>query len=397
MTTILFLGLHHSPNDSRLCHRQMRAIRAADAGATFFFLQGRVCREEEGVRVRTEEHYGFTVRVIEVRVRTPTRSPLRPFRWPTVRRELRRGALLGLEGNRPSVIQASDCKEIRLALELGEDLGAPVVYDSHEDYPRQAWDYRRSTLWGLVAAVDAAASELRYVRRAKAVFATDEFLVRRYRKVLYGAKRVGLLRNYPYSVLSREPQIHEGRQALRLVYVGGVNEHRGVRECAMYVNRFNKETASRRLSFSVFSPRHPLVDDLVGRGLVQHHEWQDYETLMPALRDFDVGVCLLLPIKKFHRNLPVKNFDYMAAGLPILTSAFGAMKDYLDRSGAGLSINPRSYEEFAAAATKLLDPEVRRRMATKGSDWIRKEATFGREASDYIREMVGSEMPGAGL
>src|SRR4029078_461855 len=98
---------------------------------------------------------------------------------------------------------------------------------------------------------------------------------------------------------------------------------------------------------------------------------------------YDVVVCLWHPLEKFHRNLPLKNFDYMGIGLPILTSNFGNLAKYAILSGAAICIDPLSYPEFEAAVLELFNTEKREELGRNGLEYTRSLASFEREAAGY--------------
>ena len=118
--------------------------------------------------------------------------------------------------------------------------------------------------------------------------------------------------------------------------------------------------------------------------MITRYDWIDYKNLMTQLIDYDIGVCLWLPIPKFFHNIPIKNFDYMAAGLPILTSNFGNVKKYLDISGAGIGIDPTNYNDFKNAILLLFEPENRLRFIQNSQRWIKTLGNFHSESKAYV-------------
>ncbi len=379
MRTVLYLGFHHRHDDPRLFYREMRALHERNRGLRFCFLgndQGPVAAHDEGT---------FCSSGIELQVRLLPQGGSRLRRallWP--RRAA--AALSAVRTIRPAVIQASDAREILPALALAAASGAVPIYDSHEDYFRQAYEYGRKSPVALLRGLALRVLELLLLRRFAAVFCTDDFLRERYSTRRYGARRLHLLRNLPF-VPEGEPRDHRGGSTceLKLIYIGSVNEHRGVRECAEYVRQFNVAfQPSKRLSFTVCGSKHPIVRELETAGMLVHRPWIEYPALMSELSHYDVGVCLLLPIKKYERNVPIKNFDYMAAGLPVLTSNFGNVGRYLELSGGGIAIDPTSYEEFERAIIRLFDPVTRQELAASGRRFIEDTGGFGRESEAYV-------------
>jgi glycosyltransferase involved in cell wall biosynthesis len=385
MSTILYLGLYHRHDDPRLFYRQMRALHARNPELRFCFLgndRGPVASSAAGL-IRDGG--------IELEIRLLPQGDGRLGRiltWP--KRAIR--GLLVARTVRPSVVQASDAREIVAALAMAAVTRATPIFDSHEDYFRQAYEYGRKRPLALLRGLILRTQELVLLRFFAAVFCTDDSLFERYAKRRYGLRNLHLLRNLPF-IPEAAPRDHlrGSTSELKLVYIGSVNEHRGVRECAEYVRRFNAAfMPARRLSLTVCGPQHPIVRELEAAGSVTHRPWVAYPAVMAGLAEFDVGVCLLLPITKYERNVPIKNFDYMAAGLPVLTSNFGNVGRYLELSGGGIAIDPTSYEDFERAIVRLFDPVVRQELAAGGRKFIEATGGFGRESEAYVEVIEGA-------
>lgn len=384
MRRLLFTARTHRIDDPRLLHRQMRLLHRQHPDLEFWFL-------DTAFKPRTAPRIDVTPRRIDgipVNQLTLTLSPPSPFGFkaqfaPAGPRRLAQFVAQFLGDRFIHFLQVSDVREIRFGLQLGKQLGSALIYDAHEDYVRQALDFKtgpRKYLWAFAAYL----LERRYLRHFHHIFCTDEYLLQKYRRPAFRAPPVHLLRNFPpRHVTPATPRTYPDRDHLRLVYIGGVNPHRGVVETARYIERYNHEAGSQKLSFTVYGPGNDLLQQLVANHGVQHIPWLDYAELMPALRQYDAGVCLWLPIKKFHRNLPLKNFDYMSQGLPVITSNFGNLLRYIDRSGAGIAIDPRSYHAFAAAVTPLFRGSVRQQFGQNGIDWVQREGNFEQEGQTY--------------
>lgn len=92
---------------------------------------------------------------------------------------------------------------------------------------------------------------------------------------------------------------------------------------------------------------------------------------IPALlRAVDVGVHVLAPVSLFTYGVsPNKIFDYMAAGLPVITNTPGEVARIVDGSGAGLAVGP---DELAIAVRKMAGIGAEQRMAfgTAGRSFV---------------------------
>jgi glycosyltransferase involved in cell wall biosynthesis len=390
---VLFIGQKHRINDPRLAYREIRVLKKNIPGIEIYFFQ---YSHVKGIkknyarsfpRVIHSREYVAGITVQKIIVEDCAASPF-DF-WKRLSGFNAKRIIRTLEhffGGVPiSVIQASDVRELAFAAQLGKVLKSRIFYDSHEDYIRQAIDYRRKSLKAYIKAATFLYIENKFIRDCDHVFCADESLKKKYTRKHYAAKKVALLRNFPVvesdARLERE---YKQTKSLKLVYIGGVNKYRGVIEAAQYTMRFNEKNIDRRLHLTVYSTPNKITRYLEDRYGVTHHEWIDYAALMKELDNFDVGICLWLPIKKFHLNLPLKNFDYMSVGLPFITSNFGNLQKYVQISGSGLCIDPTSYLSFEQAAGKLFDSEYRRQLGENGFEWTKREGNFLSESVQYF-------------
>jgi glycosyltransferase involved in cell wall biosynthesis len=381
---VLFIAFHHRLDDPRLFHRQIRTLQDAVSQASPFALT------VGGLRPFP------TYEGPEAAAASPLESRPPPPRRPFVARLARKAwnvlagpfrqvrHLRAIHSLDPAVIQASDIRELPLGVAARMLTGATLVFDSHEDYFHQIFEFRGRRPIAFLRASAVKLIEVTLIRFADAVFCTDDYLQQEYSRPLYGAPSVTLLRNFPTGPVARESLKYSDSDCLRLVYVGSVNRFRGVSEGADFVRRFNREVGHPRLELTIHARESQLVAELVDGHEVRRGEWLPYDRLMPTLTEYDVGICLWQRLKKFERNLPLKNFDYMAAGLAILTSDFGNLQKYAVESGAAICIDPASYEAFAAAIRRLADPAVRRQLGANGQAYVAETASFEADATTYL-------------
>jgi len=385
---IVFIGLSHRLNDPRLMHREMKTLTGSIDNIEVYFVKIVRCEEQKGLSVKTEDVALDNGKLItNISVILPSSKGLLSKMITRLR-----GTLLLVRttrGLKPEVIQASDARELPLAVMMKLFLKSKLVYDSHEDYYRQALDYGGKSLRSFFSALRLQLSEMLFVRFFKSVFCTDEFLLSKYSKSFYGAKEVNLLRNFPYVDERAQERIKlkdfSSTNELKLVYIGGVNKFRGIIECAQYCRKFNEEFRDKQVSFDVYSPPNEITEDLCNSDLITHYPWTEYEVLMRLLSNYDVGICLWLPIEKFHRNLPLKNFDYMGVGLPIITSNFGNLKKYVEIPRSGICVDPTDYTEFKNALLTMFKPENRKTYSMNGIIYTSRIASFQVEAKAYVK------------
>ncbi len=84
----------------------------------------------------------------------------------------------------------------------------------------------------------------------------------------------------------------------------------------------------------------------------------------------DIGLHCLADLPLFHHGVsPNKLYDYMAAGMPVITNTPGEVAALVEEANAGEAVGPN---EIALAAKRLLSlhPDTRSKLGQNGRDWM---------------------------
>ncbi len=100
-----------------------------------------------------------------------------------------------------------------------------------------------------------------------------------------------------------------------------------------------------------------LADELNVREAVFIVTWVPHVELHRYLRRSRVGLVPLQPVQKYKRNIPIKLFEYMACGLPVLAADLPSIRPYIDQSMAGLLYDSTSPDALAASVLRMLSDE----------------------------------------
>lgn len=84
---------------------------------------------------------------------------------------------------------------------------------------------------------------------------------------------------------------------------------------------------------------------------IYFHGYRSPEDGWEIIAGCHIGIALLKPIPNYLESYPTKIFEYMALGLPVITSDFPLYKEIVENSGCGFCINPDDYE----AAANIID------------------------------------------
>lgn len=245
-------------------------------------------------------------------------------------------------------------------------LGRVVVFDVHEDVPKQVlskwWIPRplrrpvaafvraleRPTAWamsGIVAAVPSVVPA-------------------------FPAKHIAVVQNFPtlaeFGEIPERPAERTGPP--RVGYFGGISAVRGAAEIVTAIGLVGR--ADVRLALAgVFSPEslEAEVRTLPGWSRVDWLGWVDRGRLRELLSQVDVGLVTFLPAPNHVQAYPGKLFEYMAAGVPVVASDFPLWREIVTGAGCGLLVDPADPSSIAAAIEELLaDPPAAAAMGRRG-------------------------------
>ena len=107
------------------------------------------------------------------------------------------------------------------------------------------------------------------------------------------------------------------------------------------------------------------------------------------------GLVTLHPTVNYKVALPVKMFEYMAAGMPVIASDFPLWRSIVEESACGLLVDPMDPKQIAVAIDKLLsDPNRAREMGESGRKAIIQKYNWGVEMSklvDFYSRTIGKQ------
>jgi glycosyltransferase involved in cell wall biosynthesis len=82
---------------------------------------------------------------------------------------------------------------------------------------------------------------------------------------------------------------------------------------------------------------------------IEYKEFVPHPEVRRYLAESRIGLVTLLPIPKFHKNIPIKQFEYMAFGLPVVCSNLPPIENFIRPVEAGIIVDPENPVEIANA------------------------------------------------
>ena len=297
-----------------------------------------------------------------IRVQRPGWPPL--LRFFLVRRRMAR-AVMALE---PDAIHAHDTETLDIAGRAATALGVPIISDSHE-----LWLERvrrgRSSAYATLTRRYFARVERRWLPRAAARITVSEPIAEHLQR-RYGVADIVILPNYPMPVEPPEPPWPLRRlpgatgvpaDAPIVLFIGNATEGRGIEDLMAAMELLPDAhlvllgAADQEGYVRPLARRHHLA------ARVHVTPRVPTEHVVAYAASATVGMAAIPPVSLSYRySLPNKLFQCMQAGLPVVASDFPQVRQVIEESGAGLTVNPLDARSIAGAIRTYLDDPLRR-------------------------------------
>lgn len=269
-----------------------------------------------------------------------------PLYWASLTKRAARRELLKY---RPDLVIANDWRALPIAFAAKRSCGARIIYDSHEFAPEEFADSR---LWRLLARRHVAAIEGRYIGRADAAMTVSDGISEALAERYDLAERPVVIANMPPRTTTC---FRPAGERITVLYHGAIVPRRGL------------ETLIESL------PLWPSHFRLVLRGPTQGQFDQHLRGLAAGLGDriafeaavapgqivaaasaADIGFFLLSNSTTHARfALPNKVFEYLSAGLMVISSDLPEVRKVIDGAGCGLLLPEDTPQTIAACLSDL--------------------------------------------
>lgn len=286
-----------------------------------------------------------------------------------------------LQENRDAIFHFHDGELLPFMLLL-KLRGRRVIYDAHEDSPRQML-YQHWIPRLLRRPIGLFMWMLEWIagRMLDHVIAAEPIIAD-----YFPPKKVSLVRNYPMlEEFSACQNVPYASRPPHIGFAGGISAVRGITEL---VDALGRVDASTRLQLAgTFYPTtlQTSVEQMSGWARVDFKGWIDRTGLINLLSGVRVGVITRHPIDRHLSAFPTKLFEYMAAGLPVVVSDLPTIRPIVERHACGLLVDPLKPEDVAAGLQTLLnDPELAEQMGQRGYKAITEHYNWDNEVKTLL-------------
>ena len=275
-----------------------------------------------------------------------------------------------------------DPELLRIALKLKKK-GKKVIFDAHEDLPRQILSKKYINKY-LRKYVSKAIEkyEKRVTSKLDAVVTATPFI--RDKFLLYNKNSIDI-NNFP---LSREILVDEKQETNHkennICYIGGITEIRGIKEL---VNALEYAPKIRLKLAGEFSPKSfkDTVSKVKGWNQVDELGFIGRNESLALKNNSIAGLVTFYPEQNHINAQPNKIFEYMASGLPVIGSKFPFWEEIITKNNAGLCVDPMSPIAIGEAINYILNnPNEAKIMGENGRKMVIEKYNWDIEKKKLI-------------
>ncbi|HOK38138.1 MAG TPA: glycosyltransferase [Bacteroidales bacterium] len=258
--------------------------------------------------------------------------------------------------------------------------GAAVIYDAHEDLPRQILNkpYIPKLLRNFISLV-IEKYENKKAKIADGIITATPHIRERFLKI-----------NPNTTDINNFPKINDilyhnnwDEKELAIAYIGGIFKTRGILETLEAI----KDSNIKLLLAGKFSPEsfetecrnHP------GWKNVNYFGFLDRNGINNILKQARIGMVILENTPSYIVSLPVKMFEYMAAGLPVMASDFELWKSIIETENCGICVNQKDVNEINQKLNQIIfNTELLKKMGKNGRNAVINKYNWSLEEKKLI-------------
>lgn len=273
------------------------------------------------------------------------------------------------------IYQFHDSELIPVGLRL-KKMGKKVIYDVHEDLPRDIY-YKPwiPKCFKLLLSKIAERVEAFAAKRFDAVITSTPYIAQRFKKY---SNLVVDVKNYPLIMDDINPVSWTVKERNVCFVSSNFIVVRAIREVvkAMQMVNGNLTLAGN------------LTDEVLKEELSTEPGWKQADLLgwvgrrqvVETMKKSVAGLSLYYPTATNYYAIPTKMFEYMMAGIPVIASNLPYETEIINKHHCGICVDPFSPEQIAEAMNWILEnPKEAERMGLNGRHAVETEYNWKTE------------------
>jgi glycosyltransferase involved in cell wall biosynthesis len=255
-------------------------------------------------------------------------------------------------------------------------LGKKVIFDSHEYVSRQIESkplgplFIRKTIGLIYMCI-----EQFYILFCSRVIVTETD------QILSKTKQA-FVRNYPILSLPQIKISEQKGEITRFIYCGGLTEIRGIYECIEAIAEIENATLTLIGAWDFEAYRQKCMSSNGWKKVTEVGHIPATEVYQHYVNSH-VGLAILYPEKNYLDSTPVKVFEYLACGLPVIMSNFPYWeKTFVEGC---YFVTPSNKQEMISAMKQLQSESLRLESGKRGNVWVKENCSWENEARTLVQ------------
>ena len=274
-----------------------------------------------------------------------------------------------------------DPELLRIAVKLKKK-GKKVIYDAHEDLPRQilSKEYLKPIVRKLISS-RIEKYENKVAKKLDVIVTATPYIRNRFLKVNPNSIDIN---NFPIIKELLFDFEYDHKKGNKICYVGGITTVRGINELLEAL-----EGSECSLLLAGDFLENGLRDSIINKNAwnkVEELGFLTREEVVNVYKKSKLGIVTLHPISNYYVSLPVKMFEYMAGGIPVVASNFPLWEEIITKNDAGICVDPLNTDAISNAINYLIDnPDKAKKMGENGKRMVIEKYNWNQEKLKLIK------------
>jgi len=262
--------------------------------------------------------------------------------------------------------------------------GKKVIYDAHEDLNRDIQSKKWIPFWARKVLGKLADWFEKLLSKSCHLVITSCNPISN--KFLAHGQHAITINNYPDDTVFYPMNIQKKNQ---VCYIGTITKTRGIKNTikACYL-------ANVKLVLAGHFRDQQLYDECIKMKEWACVDWRGYlahEAINKLMNESLAGILLLTYSQHYQ---PIKLYEYLSAGLPVIASNFKSWVNLIEKNGLGFCVNPNNIDDIVKAISSISNDRLSHEMGAKARKVIKAKYTWQTQSVKLLqayRRLTGHE------